>query len=176
MGEVTPFQAPADGAALAAPVLLSSSHGVSEFDCGTEPLSLWLRKHALKNQTSNASRTYVVCQGDIVAGYYALASGSVDHDAATGRVKRNVPDPIPVLVLGRLAVDRRFAGRGIGSGMLADAMRRTVQVSEIVGIRALLVHAKTDEARQFYLTRGFAASPIQPLTLMVTVRDIIDSL
>lgn len=176
MGEVKPSHVPEAGAAIAAPVPLTASHDVSGFDCGRQPLNEWLRKRALKNQLNNGSNTYVVCHSNSVIGFYALAAGNILHDAATGKVKRNMPDPIPVMVLGRLGVDRRWAGQGIGSGMLRESMLRTVQVSEIIGVRALLAHAKDEEAKRFYISKGFSASPIEPMTLMVTVQEIAASL
>lgn len=117
------------------------------------------------------SRTYVVCAGDRVIGYYALATGGVAQTAATGRGRRNMPDPVPVMVLGRLAVDRAYQGREIGVGLLRDAILRILQAAELGGIRAILVHAISEEARRFYERHGFVASPIDPMTLMMTMAD-----
>jgi predicted N-acetyltransferase YhbS len=130
----------------------------------------WLRRRALANQESGASRTHVVAIGRRVVGYYALAAGAV-APAATGRVRRNMPDPVPVMVLGRLAVDVGWQGRGLGRALLCDALLRTLQAADIAGIRAILVHAIDDDARRFYQRCGFRPSPIDPLTLMITVRD-----
>lgn len=123
------------------------------------------------NEVSGASHTYVVCAGRTVVGYYALAVGAVAHVEALGRVRRNMPDPIPVMVLGRLAVDKDLQRCGIGAGLLRDAVLRTVQAAEIAGIRAILVHAISDAAKHFYEGHGFVASPLDPLTIMITVRE-----
>ena len=106
-----------------------------------------------------------------MVGYYALANGGVAQAGATGRVRRNMPDPVPVMVLGRLAVDRAYQGRGIGRGLLRDAVVRTLQAAEIGGIRAILVHAISEDAKHFYESSGFAVSPVDPTTLMITVAD-----
>jgi GNAT superfamily N-acetyltransferase len=176
VGQVTPFPAPDGGAALSAPTVLTADHVTAGFDCGTDALNEWLSRRALKNQLEHASRTYVICHGATVVGYYCIANGSVVHGVATGKVRRNMPDPIPVIVLGRLAVDTRWRGRQIGSGLLRDALLRTLQVSAISGVRALLVHAKDDEATRFYRSHGFHVSPIHPLTLMLSTREIESAL
>ena len=113
----------------------------------------------------------MVCAGGRVVGYYALANGGVAQAGATGRVRGNMPDPVPVIVLGRLAVDRAYQGRGIGRGLLRDAVVRTLQAAEIGGIRAILVHAISEDAKHFYESSGFAVSPVDPMTLMITVAD-----
>jgi GNAT superfamily N-acetyltransferase len=154
-----------------APEHLNAAHDLAAFDSRVPVLDDWLRKRALGNEESGASRTYVVCAGGRVAGYYALATGAVAHDTATGKTKRNMPEPVPVMVLGRLAVDRAFQGRGVGAGLLRDAVLRTLQAASIAGIRALLVHAISDEAKRFYERNGFAASPVAPMTLMITMAD-----
>ena len=156
---------------LTAPQRLTSEHDLSAFDCGNLHLNDWLKKRALPNEESGASRTYVVCSSRNVVGYYALATGGVALATATGRVRRNMPDPIPVMILGRLAVDREWQGRSIGKGLLRDAILRTLQASQIGGIRAILVHAISEEAKRFYERYGFASSPLDPMTLMVTVAD-----
>jgi GNAT superfamily N-acetyltransferase len=156
---------------IAPPQRLVPSHATDGFDSGSPQLDDWLRRRALRNEAEGASRTYVVCQGDQVVGFYGLATGAVLQQAAPGRVRRNMPDPIPVMVLGRLAVDRRFQGRGLGRALLRDAILRTLQAAEIAGIRALLVHAKDDPARAFYERCGFVASPLDPLTLMLPLKD-----
>lgn len=153
---------------LGPPETLTSSHRVESFDCGEAILNEWLRKRALGNQISGASRTFVVTdEARRVMGYYALAAGAVTHEAATGAVKRNMPDPIPVLVLGRLAVDREAQGLKLGGALLQDAVKRTLGVSLDAGIRALLVHALTEQAKQFYERYGFQSSPLHPMTLML---------
>lgn len=158
------------------PEKLNSSHQVDSFDSGHPQLDDWLKRRALKNELSGASRTYVVCVDEVVIAYYCLANGAVAQTAATSRVRRNMPDPIPVMVIGRLAVDRHWQGQGIGRALLRDAMLRTLQAAEIAGIRAVLVHAISAEAKQFYQKYGFTASPIDPMTLMVKVSDAIASL
>lgn len=153
------------------PEKLSATHDVYGFESGEPVLDEWLRRRALKNEASGASRTYVVCVGKTVVGYYTLAVGAVALVAATGRVRRNMPDPLPVMVLGRLAVDKEHQRRGIGTGLLRDAILRTVQAAEIAGIRAILVHALSDSAKHFYEEWGFVASPVDPLTVMITVTE-----
>jgi GNAT superfamily N-acetyltransferase len=153
------------------PEKLRADHDLSEFACGEPSLDDWLQKRARQNEESGASRTYVVCAGPQVVGYYALAVGAVAHEEATGRVRRNMPDPVPVMIIGRLAVHENFQGRKIGPGMLRDAVLRTLQAAEIAGIRAILVHAISDHARKFYEDCGFIASPIDPMTLMITVAE-----
>ena len=155
------------------PEHLNATHDLSAFDSGVPALNEWLRRRAWANEASGASRTYVVCVGGggTVVGYYAMATGVVALHAAAGRTRRNMPDPIPVMVLGRLAVDTTWQGRGLGRGLLRDAVLRTVQAAEIAGIRAILVHAISDEAKRFYERCGFAPSPFDPMTLMITVSD-----
>jgi len=156
---------------VSAPVHLTAAHDVAAFDSGVGALNDWLKRRALDNENAHASRTYVVVAGGRVVGYYALANGAVALAAAPGRVRRNMPDPVPVMVIGRLAVDRDYHGHGIGQGLLKDAVLRTVQASEIAGIRAILVHAISEEAKRFYLQHGFLESPVAPLTLMTTLVD-----
>lgn len=158
------------------PEKLSQEHDLSTFDSGEPVLDEWLRRRALQNDVSGASRTYVVCARKRVVGYYTLAVGAVTHTEAPGRVRRNMPDPVPVMVLGRLAVDKAFQGRHIGGGLLRDAVLRTVQAAEIGGIRAILVHAISESAKRFYERYGFVASPIDPLTVMITVDEAVKSL
>ena len=157
--------------AIRPPEKLSATHNLSDFDSGEPVLDDWLRRRALYNEASGASRTYVVCMGKTVVGYYTLAVGAVAHAEAPGRVRRNMPDPLPVMVLGRLAVDKSLQRRGIGKGLLRDAVLRTVQAAEIAGIRAILVHAISEPAKRFYEGCGFMASPIDPLTVVLTVAE-----
>lgn len=154
-----------------APQPLTQVHDCSDFNCGVPVLNDWLKRRAFANQETGASRTFVVV-GDHnrVLGYYALAVGAVAHAAVTGAVRRNMPDPIPVMVLCRLAVDLSCQGEKLGTAMLKDAVLRTIAVSENAGVRALLVHALNESARQFYLQHGFSASPINPQTLMLRLR------
>lgn len=153
---------------LAAPEPLSIGHRLDAFNCGEPVLDEWLRKRALGNQSSGASRTFVVADtSGRVMGYYALAAGAVAHETATSAVRRNMPDPVPVLVLGRLAVDRQAQGVKLGAALLQDAVKRAIGVSADAGIRALLVHALSETARQFYMHYGFQASTLHPMTLMM---------
>jgi len=153
------------------PERLSSTHDTDDFDSGSAQLDDWLRRRALPNEAEGASRTYVVCQRRRVVAFYCLANGAVLQQAAPGRVRRNMPDPIPVMVLGRLAVDHRFQGRGFGKALLRDAILRTLQGADIAGIRAILVHAKDQRAKAFYERHGFLASPSDPMTLMLRLKD-----
>jgi GNAT superfamily N-acetyltransferase len=155
------------------PERLSGEHDLSGFDSGEPLLDDWLRRRALQNEASGASRTYVVCAGKRLLGYYTLAAGAIAHAHAPGRVKRNMPDPAPVMVLGRLAVDKTLHRRGIGVGLLRDAILRTVQAAEIAGIRAILVHAISEDAKRFYESWGFIASPVDPMTVMITVAEAV---
>ncbi len=156
---------------ISAPEHLTSAHDLSSFDCGVPALNDWLKKRALANEEPGASRTYVVCSAGKVVGYYALASGSVALARAPGRVRRNMPDPLPVMIVGRLAVQLGWQGRTIGRSLLRDAILRTIQAAEIGGIRAILVHAISEGAKRFYERYGFIVSPVDPMTLMVTVAD-----
>lgn len=159
-------------ASIDAPQALTSAHDVSSFDCGVAALNDWLKRRALQNEHARASRTFVVVAGGQVVGYYALATGAVTHAVATGRVRRNMPEPIPVMVLARLAVDRSFQGGGLGSALLRDALLRTLGVADAVGIRAVLLHAVSDDAKRFYVRHGFSESPVDPMTMMITLADI----
>jgi GNAT superfamily N-acetyltransferase len=160
-----------DNAQFSSPEKLSASHDVSQFECGEPALDAWLKRRALQNEESSASRTYVLCTGQEIAGYYALATGAIAHAEAAGRVKRNMPDPVPVIIIGRLAIASRFQGRGICAALLRDAVLRTIQAAEIAGIRAILAHAISEQAKRFYEKHGFIPSPADPMTLMVTVTE-----
>jgi GNAT superfamily N-acetyltransferase len=154
------------------PELLAEHHRLDGFVCDEPALADWLKKRALKNQIEGASRTFVVCDGVDVIGYYALAAAAVSRLATPGSVRRNMPDPIPVMVLGRLAVHTEWAGRGIGRGLLKDALLRTLRVARDAGIRAILCHAVSGKAKQFYLKHGFVDSPIDELTVMLNVTKL----
>jgi GNAT superfamily N-acetyltransferase len=152
------------------PTPIRPDHHFDDFDSGVPVLDNWLRKRALNNQALGASHTYVVCgENNVVAGYYCISAGAVGHEHATGSLRRNMPDPIPVVVMGRLAIDKRYQRLGIGRGLLKDAVLRTIQASEVIGIKAILVHAISEDAKNFYLANGFAESPTQPLTLFLAL-------
>ena len=161
---------------LSAPEKLSPAHNLAQFQCGEPELDDWLKHRALNNEAGGASRTYVVCIGPRVVGYYALANVASAHTDAPGAVNRNMPNPIPVMVIGRLAIDLEFQGHGIGSALLMDAVLRTVQAAEIAGIRAILVHAISENAKRFYGKLGFMASPTNPMALIITVRAAVQAL
>ncbi len=147
---------------------MAASHRLDDFQCGEAVLDDWLKRRALANQASGASRTFVVTDQDgLVRGYYAMAAGAVSHQLATSGVRRNMPDPIPVMVLARLAVDRRVQGLHLGAALLQDAVNRAVAVSQNAGVRALLVHALHEKAMRFYEPYGFQRSPTHPMTLML---------
>lgn len=143
----------------------------SEFDSGEPSLDDYLRRRALANHVQGASRCFVTCRHDRVVGYYALASASVQHSEVTGKMRRNMPDPVPVILLSRLAVDHNEQGSGLGKNLLRDAILRAVDASEIIGVRALLVHALNDTARTFYTHFDFEASPTDPLHLLLLIKD-----
>jgi predicted N-acetyltransferase YhbS len=157
---------------LTPPQPISEHDHIGNFDSGVPVLDEWLKRRARANQASGASRTYVVCEGQRVVGYYAVASGAVAIETASSRLRRNMPDPVPVVVLGRLAVDRSLQKRGVGRALMRDAAMRVCQAAEVIGIRGILVHAISPEAKAFYLAVGFEASPVEPMTLMATLADI----
>jgi len=155
-----------------APAPLADHHDLAPFNSGVAVLDDWLKRRARANQVSGTSRSFVISTDNVVVGYYALASGAVNAAAAPGRFRRNMPEPIPVAVLGRLAVDQGYQGRGIGRALFRDAALRVMQAAEVIGIRGMLVHAISDAAKAFYLALGFSASPIEPMTLMVTLAEL----
>jgi GNAT superfamily N-acetyltransferase len=156
---------------LQAPEPLAPHHELDAFESGVATLDEWLKRRARRNEADGASRTFVLCEGLRVVGYYSLAAGSVLHTAATGKVRRNMPDPIPALLLARLAVDRAWQGKGLGADLLSDAVSRSIGAAQTIGVRAILVHAISDEAKAFYERHGFHTSPIEPMTLMVTIDE-----
>ena len=158
-----------EGLTLEAPSLLSETHRVEDFSSGVQALDEWLIRRAWRNQTSGASRTYVVSAAGAVVGYYCLASGALAMREAPGGIRRNMPDPIPMAILGRLAVDRSWQGQGLGGALLRDAVERIRAASMILGIRGLLVHALSQTAADFYARYGFVASPTNPLTLVLSL-------
>ena len=158
---------------LGPPEPLAASHRLDDFDCGEAALDDWLKRRALSNHSTGASRTFIVTdEGGHVRGYYAMAAGAVAHQLATSSVRRNMPDPIPVMVLARLAVDRRAQGLHLGAALLQDAVNRAVAVSHNAGVRALLVHALHEKAKQFYEHYGFQSSPTHPMTLMLRLSSV----
>jgi len=154
------------------PTPIQPEHDTSRFDSGVEALDIWLKRNALSNETGDASRTYVVTQGHTVVAYYCLSAGAIIRSDAPKNIQRNMPDSVPVMVLGRLAVDTSLHGQGFGSALLRDAIFRTLKASEIAGIKALLVHAISPEAKDFYLRQGFVSSPVHPMTLLLTMKSI----
>lgn len=157
---------------VSAPEPLSEQHQLLAFDSGVPSLDDWLKRRAVQNQASGASRTFVCCDDGQVVGYYALAASAVAPAQAPGRFKRNMPDPIPVVVLGRLAVDKTQKGRGLGRALFQDAALRTIHAAEVIGIRGLIVHALSDDAKNFYMRMGLTVSPLDPMILMTTMADL----
>jgi len=163
---------------LLAPVPLAAQHELEHFDSGETQLDEWLRRRARGNHAEGASRVYVTCAGSEaeyhrrVVGFYALASGSVSQEIAPGNFRRNMPDPVPAVVLGRLAVDRRWQGRGVGRSLMRDAASRVMQAADTIGIRGMVVHALSESARNFYLSLGFKESAGQPWTLTITLKEL----
>lgn len=158
---------------LSAPVPLSPDHDLSSFECGDAALDDWLKERAIKNE-SRFSRTYVVCEGEQVVGYYCISAGAVERAAAPGKLRRNAPNSIPVSIIGRLAVSRSHAGRGLGSDLLSDALRRIALASQSIGIGAVLVQAKDETAKRFYLGRAeFVEYPADSRTLYLPVETVV---
>ena len=157
---------------LSAPQPLADHHQLTGFDSGEPSLDEWLKRRAARNQVNGSSRTYVVCEGEAVIGYYCLAAGAIGHAEAPSTMKRNRPDPVPVLVLGRLAIHKDHHQKGIGTALLNDALRRAIQAADIAGVTAMLVHAISEQARRFYLSRGFIESPVQPMTLCLMLATV----
>lgn len=161
---------------VSAPQPLTERHQLANFDCSEPSLDDWLRRRAAKNQANGSSRTYVVCEGEAVIGYYCLAAGAIGHADAPSTMTRNRPDPVPVLVLGRLAIHKDHHQKGIGTALLNDAIRRAIQAADIAGVTALLVHAISEQARRFYLSRGFIESPLKPMTLCLMLATVEQAL
>jgi GNAT superfamily N-acetyltransferase len=158
---------------LSAPALLAATHDIRDFCCGIDSLDEWLKQRAHQNQRSGASRTYVVASRQKVIGYYCLASGALALSQVPKPMRRNMPDPVPMVILGRLAVDQAWQGQGIGVALLQDAVLRTIQASGILGIRGLLVQAISEQAKAFYERYGFVASPTQPMTLILSLKGLV---
>ncbi|NEX23044.1 GNAT family N-acetyltransferase [Thiorhodococcus mannitoliphagus] len=159
-----------EGVTLEAPAPLTETHRVEDFSSGVQPLDEWLIRRAWNNQVSGASRTYVAAAAGAVVGYYCLASGALALREAPGRIRRNMPDPVPMAILGRLAVDQTWQRRGLGVALLRDAVERTRAASMILGVRGLLVHALSAQAAAFYVHHGFVASPTNPLMLVLSLK------
>lgn len=156
---------------LSKPEALQNLHNRKKFDCGDNGLNEWLWNRAEKNHYSGASRCYVTCNDNLdIVGFYCLSAGAVVRNDAPKKLQRNMPDPIPVMVMGRLAVDKNYHNQGIGKALLKDAILRTLYVSEQTGVVALLVHALSESAKQFYMSCGFIESPINPMTLCLSCK------
>lgn len=153
--------------------LLQGQHHLDDFHSGKAPLDDWLKRHALRNQAGDATRSYVVHRELRVVAYYSLAAGSVSRDEVPPRIARGMPrHPVPIILLARLAVDHREQGQGLGSALLKDALKRSAQVADTIAARAVLVHAIDEEARGFYRYFDFQASPVDPMTLMLLMKDL----
>ncbi len=161
---------------VSAPEPLTERHDLESFASGDDSLDSWLRRRALRNQASGASLTFVACEGRRIVAYYALASSAVTADAAPGRFRRNMPDPIPVVLLGRLAIDRAWQGKGYGRALVRDAGLRVVQAADAIGIRGVIAQALSLEAKALYERVGFSPSPIDGMTLMITLDDLKSAL
>ena len=169
MGKITDRSRPR----LSAPVPLTAEHDLSIFDCGEPALNNWLRHHAWKNE-SRFARTYVVCDGNRVIAYFCISAGAIQRSAAPGKVRRNAPDTIPVSIIGRLAVDRDHAGRGLGADILSDALRRIALASQSIGIGAVLIHAKSDAAKRFYTRCAeFIEYPADSRILFLPIETVV---
>ena len=152
------------------PELLTASHRTDAFDCGDDPLDEWLRRRALRNQADGASRTWVVADGARVVAYYASSTAAVVRDKAPGRIRRNQPDPLPAMLLGRLAVDREH--QGLAAALLKHFLLKALEVAQLTGLRLVLVHAKDAQAAAFYRHFNFESAPFDDLTLMLLIKDI----
>lgn len=152
---------------------LRRDHAVEGFDCGREELNQYLHRYAWQNQQAGASQTYVGVVGEAIVGFHTLAAGQVTYDDAPERLTKGLArHPVPVMLLARLAIDRRWQNQGIGKALLRDAMQRTLQAADIAGIRALPVHAKDEGAKRFYQHFDFVASPSDPMHLFVLLKDV----
>jgi GNAT superfamily N-acetyltransferase len=158
---------------LSAPVPLTAEHDLSAFDCGEAALNDWLKQRALRNE-SRFSRTYVVCEDNRVVAYFCISAGAVERAAAPGKVRRNAPDTIPISVIGRLAVSLDYAGKGLGADLLSDALRRIAIASQNIGIGAVLVHAKDEAAKRFYMRCAeFIEYPADSRTLFLPIETVV---
>ena len=152
------------------PRSLTAEDDFADFDCGESSLDNWLRQHALANQAAGASHCYVTCSDDRVVGFYTLSTGSVVRASAPKRVRTNMPDPIPVILLGRMAVDLKHQGQGLGAQLVRDAIEQTVRAADAIGLAALLVHTQTETARAFWEHYEFVRSPTDEMHLMLPIK------
>jgi GNAT superfamily N-acetyltransferase len=150
---------------------ISADDDTSSFSSGDSALDEWLKRYALVNHTAGAARVFVTLRDTQVVGYYALAATSIMRDDATERAAKAMPQPVPAILLGRLAISQKEQGHGLGKHLLRDAVTRTLLAAEAIGVRVLLVHAVSEDARQFYLHFGFEPSPTDPLHLMLLLKD-----
>ena len=155
---------------ISSPALLSIEHVLDEFDSGEPSLNVWLKKTALKNQATGASRCFVICVGKKVIGYYSLSSGSLSRRSAPKSMQRNMPTNLPIIIMGRLAIDKNYHNQGLGKALVRDGMLRVMNASTEIGIFAILIHALSEQAKRFYLSCGFIESPIDPMTLVMTLK------
>jgi len=155
-----------------APEIITADHDIADFDSGEPSLDEWLKDRALKNNARGGSRTFVVAADKRVVGYYCLSSSAVARAGAPKKLRHDMPDPLPAILLGRLAVDRQYQNRGLGKALLRDALLRTERVSRQAGVALIFVHALHERARQFYLSSGFVEAPMQPMTLMMTMGTV----
>lgn len=163
------------------PERLTREHELDDFDCGEPALDEWLRRHARAADASESARVFVVAEdGAAVVAYYALAAAQVEPRSATARAAKGQPSrPIPAILLARLAVDRRHQRRGLGRSLVQDVMLRCIAAADEIGVRVLLVHAKNEQAKQWYEQYGFEESPTDPLHVMLLMKDLrrfVDSL
>jgi predicted N-acetyltransferase YhbS len=157
---------------LSAPVRLAEIHELDDFNSGETSLDDWLKKRARNNQAGGASSVYVSCEDNRVAAYYSLSASAVTAALTPGRFRRNMPDPIPVVLLGRLAIDTRWQRQGVGRSLFKDAALRVSQAADTIGVRGIVVHAISDDARKFYIALGFTECPGEPMMLAVTLADV----
>jgi ribosomal protein S18 acetylase RimI-like enzyme len=158
---------------LKSPILLDRHHNVNDFDCSSDPLNNYLKNFALINNQNGSARTYITTKGDKVVGYYTLTPGSVLKATTPHRVGKGLAaHPVSVIIIARLAVDKTQQGYGIGKALVRDALLRIIDAAEIIGGRAVLVHAKDTQAKHFYEKLGFEPSPIDPLHMYLLIKDI----
>jgi len=159
------------GSKLSPPSAITSAHDLAQFHCGIDALDDWLRFRALKNE-GRSSRTYIVSQERTAVGYYCLSTGAEKLASVPSKLKRNSPEPVPLILLGRLAVDLNHQGKGVGAGLLKDALQRVAQISQVVGSRAVIVHAIDQNAMAFYIKYGFIEFPNGSQTMFLPIETI----